>query len=125
MTSSRRVPAAEPALVLVAHGSSDPQAATTVRGIADAVSAARSLDVMVAYLDHGQPRLDQLIDSLDGPAVVVPLLLTAAYHSGVDIPAALTSATAPVVQADVLGPHPLLLASLERRLADAGVAAGD
>jgi sirohydrochlorin ferrochelatase len=54
---------------------------------------------------------------------VVPLLLGAAYHSRVDIPAALAGTTAR--QTDVLGPDPLLLRALERRLAAAGVAPGD
>ena len=62
--------------------------------------------------------------------IVVPLLLTAAYHSKSDIPAQLAAAlgaadrgTALDVRcADTLGPHPLLLAALERRLREAGVA---
>ena len=56
---------------------------------------------------------------------MVPLLLGAAYHSQVDIPAALSPAGALATQADVLGPDPLLVAALERRLAEAGVAPGD
>jgi sirohydrochlorin ferrochelatase len=64
------------------------------------------------------------------PAVVVPLLLTAAYHSKADIPARLAAAAAArpgldVVSAGTLGPHPLLLAALERRLREAGAATGD
>jgi sirohydrochlorin ferrochelatase len=62
--------------------------------------------------------------------VVVPLLLTAAYHSKADIPAQLAAAAAArpgldVVCAGTLGPHPLLLAALERRLREAGAGAGD
>lgn len=55
----------------------------------------------------------------------MPLLLTAAYHSGVDLPAQLAESTYPVVQSDVLGPHPLLLDALERRLREVGVEPGD
>ena len=58
-------------------------------------------------------------------AVVVPLLLTAAFHSATDLPTQLAAADPTAVQADVLGPHPLLLAGLERRLAEVGVTAGD
>ena len=62
--------------------------------------------------------------------IVVPLLLTAAYHSKSDIPAQLAASTGaagggPALDvrcADTLGPHPLLLAALERRLREAGVA---
>jgi sirohydrochlorin ferrochelatase len=54
----------------------------------------------------------------------VPLLLTAAYHGRVDLPAAIASAQAngldiEVALTDVLGPDPLLLAGLRRRLAQA------
>ena len=57
----------------------------------------------------------------------MPLLLTAAYHSKSDIPAQLAAAAAAhpcldVVSAGTLGPHPLLVAALERRLREAGVA---
>jgi sirohydrochlorin ferrochelatase len=55
----------------------------------------------------------------------VPLLLGHAYHSRVDIPAALPAAAHHVVQADVLGPDDLLVTALERRLAEVGVAPGD
>jgi sirohydrochlorin ferrochelatase len=61
----------------------------------------------------------------DGACVIVPLLLTAAYHSKTDIPAQIASAASAfprldVRYADTLGPDPLLLAALERRLAQAG-----
>ena len=83
------------------------------------------LDVKAAFLDHCAPSLPQVLGSVTGAAgcVVVPLLLTAAYHSKTDIPAQL-AAGAPaglvIRRADTLGPHPLLLAALERRLAGAG-----
>jgi sirohydrochlorin ferrochelatase len=56
---------------------------------------------------------------------LVPLLLTSAYHSKTDIPAQVATATTllpglRVHQASALGPHPLLLSALERRLAEAG-----
>jgi sirohydrochlorin ferrochelatase len=87
--------------------------------------------VRAAFLDHCAPSLPQVLGSLDGrPAVVVPLLLTAAYHSKTDIPARLAEAAAgrpgtAVACAGTLGPHPLLTAALERRLGEAGVAVGD
>src|SRR6202030_2247536 len=78
---------------------------------------------------HVAPRLSPP-PTAPAPAVVVPLLLTAAYHSKADIPAQLAAAAAArpgldVVCAGTLGPHPLLLAALERRLREAGAAAGD
>jgi len=107
------------------------RARAALRGLA-------GLDVRAAFLDHCAPSLPQVLGSLSaasdprsrGPAVVVPLLLTAAYHSKADIPAQLAAAAAArpgldVVCAGTLGPHALLLSALERRLREAGVAAGD
>ncbi len=57
--------------------------------------------------------------------VVLPLLLTAAYHSGTDIPGLLDEAQAALPGLRIrygapLGPHPGLLRALDRRLAEAG-----
>jgi sirohydrochlorin ferrochelatase len=134
-------------LVAVAHGSRDPRAAATVSELLSVVrarAAARpdlgGLDVRVAFLDHCAPSLPQVLGSLvddggadgdvDGTAIVVPLLLTAAYHSKTDIPAQLAAARdttggsargLDVRCSDTLGPHRLLLVALERRLREAGV----
>lgn len=95
---------------------------------------APGVDVRAAFLDHCAPSLPQVLASLapdHGTApyecVALPLLLTAAYHSKADIPAQLAAAVAAhpgldVVSGATLGPHPLLLAALERRLREAGVA---
>jgi sirohydrochlorin ferrochelatase len=126
-------------LVAVAHGSRDPRAAATVTELLSAVRARApsrglpGLDVRAAFLDHCAPSLPQVLGSVSadgGPAVVVPLLLTAAYHSKADIPARLAAAAAArpgldVASAGTLGPHPLLLAALERRLREAGVTVDD
>jgi sirohydrochlorin ferrochelatase len=116
-------------LVAVAHGSADPRAAATVDALlrivrrrADGAGYAR-LDVQPAYLGHAAPTLRQALAALDKPAVVLPLLLTAAYHSKADIPGVLREARTALPWLGVtygrpLGPHPLLLRALERRLAD-------
>ena len=116
----------QPALVAVAHGSRDAAAGVATSGLVDAVRRARpGLTVLEAYLDHAQPALSELATTLTEPFVVVPLLLGAAYHSRVDIPAALAPAGELATQADVLGPDPLIVAALERRLASAGIEPGD
>jgi sirohydrochlorin ferrochelatase len=126
-------------LVAVAHGSRDPRAAATVTELLSVVRARAprrglpGLEVRAAFLDHCAPSLPQVLGTAavdGGPAVVVPLLLTAAYHSKADIPARLAAAAAArpgldVVSAGTLGPDALLLAALERRLLEAGVAVGD
>ncbi|WP_435874794.1 sirohydrochlorin chelatase [Nonomuraea dietziae] len=136
-TTAGRHPAGEGArlgrgavpLVAVAHGSRDPRAAATMEALLERVRQARpGLTVRSAYLDHGPPTLAQALHGLR-EAVVLPLLLTEAYHSRVDLPAALAEARArdPLLRVrygTTLGPHPLLLPALERRLSEAGVRPG-
>lgn len=124
-----------PPLVLVAHGSRDPRAAAATRALSRAVAAARpGLDVHAAYLDHAGPRPGEVLTALDAAGhdrvILVPLLLTAAYHGRVDVPAAVAAARADGLRmalavSDVLGPvdgrvDPLLLDGLCRRLGAAG-----
>ncbi|GAA4227228.1 sirohydrochlorin ferrochelatase [Streptosporangium album] len=127
---TRRGAAAAIPLVAVAHGSRDPRAAATVEDLLDLLRRARpELPVRAAYLDHAAPTLAGALAELT-EAAVVPLLLTEAYHSRVDIPGALAELTARrpllrVRRGAALGPHPLLITALERRLAEAGVRIGD
>ncbi|MGK5641726.1 sirohydrochlorin chelatase [Streptomyces sp. URMC 126] len=120
-----------PALLLVAHGSRDPRHAATVAALRGRV-AARLPGVRVAagFLDLRTPdvptALARLAETGVRAAVAVPLLLTHAFHAATDVPAVLRDATPPqmtVRQAPVLGPSPLLLTALERRLREAGVPA--
>ncbi|WP_433226442.1 sirohydrochlorin chelatase [Actinomadura formosensis] len=122
-------------MVAVAHGSRDPRAAATVAALLGAVRARRpDVPVHAAFLDHAPPAPGRVLDGLarDGAdeAVVLPLLLTAAYHSKTDLPGVLNRVRARhprlgLRTAGTLGPHPLLMAALEHRLADAGVEPGD
>jgi len=124
------------ALLLVAHGSADPRAGATTRALARAVAAVRpGIDVRASFLDHAGPRPGEVLGALARHghrcAAVVPVLLTSAFHSRVDLPGVLTRAREgglqlDASQADVLGPAagtttpPLLLRALRRRLAEAG-----
>lgn len=101
------------AVVLVAHGSRDPRAALATEALARAVGAAcPRWDVRASYLDHSVPRPRQVLGDFAARghrrAVLVPLLLTAAYHGRVDVPG-----------------ETLLLDALETRLREAGAAALD
>ncbi|MFE9421683.1 sirohydrochlorin chelatase [Kitasatospora sp. NPDC006697] len=111
-----------PALLLIAHGSRDPRHAATVNALVQEVRGQRpGLTVTTAYLDHCAPRIAQVAPLLRN-AVAVPLLLNRAFHAKHDIPAALLAAGAGALPvADVLGPSPLLLDALDRRLASAGL----
>jgi sirohydrochlorin ferrochelatase len=112
MRPARLIPDSRPAVVLVAHGSRDPRAAASTEALARAVRRARpEWTVHPSYLDHAGPRpLDVLTGLLPGRrAVVVPLLLTAAYHGRVDVPAVLAAAAGLPLDlrlAEVLGPSP-------------------
>jgi sirohydrochlorin ferrochelatase len=127
-------------VVLVAHGSRDRRAAEATRALAWAVGAARpDLDIRAAFLDHSEPRPVNVLGDLERAghrrAVMVPLLLTAAYHGRVDVPAEVAAARAAGLRldvdiSDVLGPSdgrvdPLLIKALVRRLhADCAVGGG-
>ena len=112
-------------VVLVAHGSRDPRAAASTSALAEALADAHpEWEVHASYLDHAGPRpldvLRWLARSGHERAIVVPLLLTAAYHGKVDVPAVLDEARdlpIDVRLADVLGPvSDLLVDGLIRRL---------
>ena len=120
-------------LLAVAHGSRDPRSAEAVSAVFDRVRALRpELDVRLSYLDHVAPSaedaLDELAENGTGEVVVLPHLLTAAFHSKVDLPAVLDqvrerSPWLRVHYAGTLGPHALLLDAVERRLSEAGAQA--
>jgi sirohydrochlorin ferrochelatase len=114
-------------LVAVAHGSADPRAAAAIGELMPLVArraAERGLsvpDLRVAYLSHAAPSVSQVMSTF-GPGAqvtVLPLLLTAAYHSKTDIPRVLARTGLRVTYGEPLGPHPLLLRALERRLPSA------
>ncbi|WP_404955035.1 sirohydrochlorin chelatase [Streptomyces sp. 147326] len=124
-----------PALLVIAHGSRDPRHAATVHALVGRARALRpGLRVETAFLDFNTPSVGQALSSLylSGVrnVVTLPLLLTRAFHAKSDIPAALAESSArlpglSVRVADVLGPSPLLLSALERRLAEAGLTPAD
>jgi sirohydrochlorin ferrochelatase len=137
------VPRAWPPLVAVAHGSSDPRAAAAVTGLTGLVRARAGLpglQVRAAFLGHALPSVPDVLEALHGAnpdnrserdaraTVVLPLLLTAAYHSDADLPALLREAGRRlpglrISYGEPLGPHPALLAALDRRLGETGLAA--
>ncbi|MEW2624033.1 CbiX/SirB N-terminal domain-containing protein [Streptomyces sp. NPDC048106] len=117
-----RAASEDPVLVAVGHGSRGPGHERTVGRLVDAVRRLRpGLRVETGWLDLVRPPLAEVLAGLDGPAVLVPLLLGTGYHVRVDIPAVV--AAAPDARARVaraLGPHPLLADALCDRLVEAG-----
>jgi sirohydrochlorin ferrochelatase len=110
------MPPEKRSVLLVAHGSQDPRAGAATRALARAVAAVRpGLDVRVAYLEQVVPRPAQVLAAMPAETVVVPLLLTNAFHGSVDLPAQVAGFDCVIT--DTLGePSSLLLKALERRL---------
>jgi sirohydrochlorin ferrochelatase len=115
-----------PALVALAHGSRDPRSAQTIRALVGEVRSTRpDLRVEAAFLDLSQPSLpdvvDRLVDSGYDEVVVVPLLLTEAYHARVDVPSAVVTAGSRhrhvrIRSTHLLGLQTAFLEVLDRRL---------
>lgn len=117
----RRRPEA-PALVVVAHGSRDPRALSTVRALLDKVRALRpGLPVRLGHIELNEPLLPDTLAALDtDEAILVPLLLSRGYHVKRDIPEMAAEARVNARVAPALGPHPLLVEALYARLVEAG-----
>ena len=102
------------AVTLTAHGSRDPRAARATEALTRAVAVRHpGWEVRASYLDHAGPRPREVLATFAEAghrrAVLVPLLLTSAYHGRVDVPGEITAARAEhpgldVSQAEVLGP---------------------
>lgn len=115
-----------PALIALAHGSRDPRSADTITALTELVACMRpDLRVEVAFLDLAAPGLDDVVDRLvrEGhqEIVVVPLLLTEAFHARIDVPTAVAAAEARHVgvkihATKVLGVEAAFFSVLDRRL---------
>jgi sirohydrochlorin ferrochelatase len=120
---------AAPALVALAHGSRDPRSAATIGTLVDEVKALRpDLTIEKAFLELSRPHFSTVVDRLvkkgHEEIVVVPLLLTEAYHAKVDVPRAVAEASArheglSIRSTDVLGLGSQLLDVLDLRMREA------
>lgn len=118
-----------PALVALAHGSRDPRSAATITALTEQVACLRpDLRVEAAFLDLSEPSLDDVVDRLVAEGhdeiVVVPLLLSEAYHAKFDVPAVIERASARhagvrLELTEVLGLEPSIFHVLDRRLREA------
>jgi sirohydrochlorin ferrochelatase len=121
-------------IVLVAHGSRDVRSPATMRALARRVGAQWPASVTTAFLDFNPPSVAGTLWGLTGvatPPIVVPALLTRAYHGRVDLPAVLSGVRREMVVTPVLGPSnpgdepdPLLVTALARRLTEMRAGAG-
>ena len=118
-----------PSLILLGHGSNDPQVAHASRQIREGLLAIRpELDIHVAFLDHCTPSGMQVVNKLVSHGVeeivFVPLLLSDAFNAQADVPALLAQVRASFPQLRIIasrpiGPEAQLLSIIDRRLRDA------
>ena len=85
-----------PSVVLAAHGSRDPRSAADLRALAGAVGRRVAGPVVLpAFLDFNAPSVPAALRGVARPgtaAIVVPALLTQAYHGRVDVPEVVAAA---------------------------------
>jgi sirohydrochlorin ferrochelatase len=118
-----------PALITLAHGSRDPRSAATISALVAETRRLRpDLRIEPAFLELSRPSLGKVVDKLVRAGfeeiVVVPLLLSEAYHARVDVPNAVAEALdrhqkLQIRVSDILGLEPSFLDVLDRRLRDA------
>lgn len=118
-----------PALVLLGYGSTDPRVARVSHEIRGELLEIRpELDVNVAFLDHCQPSALQVVNKLVKrgvtEVVLVPLLLSDAFHAHVAVPATVAQIQAghpslQIIASRPIGPDASLLSVIDRRLRSA------
>jgi len=118
-------------LLGVAHGSRDPASQQVVRSLlAGAATARQGLRTEAAFVDNASPSirdaLRQLVEQGEQDVTVVPMLLGAASHSKTDIAGSVQAGRLAhpglvLRYGRPLGPHPVVVAVLARRLAEVGV----
>ena len=121
-----------PALLAVSHGTGDAAGAAAiallVQRVAERLNGADGrhspadpprVEVNSGFVDVQQPDAPAALAAVDGPVVVVPLLLSQGFHVRVDLGRAV-AARADAVVTEPLGPDPRLAEVLARRLAEAG-----
>ncbi|WP_028473507.1 sirohydrochlorin chelatase [Nocardioides alkalitolerans] len=117
---------AAPALIALAHGSRDPRSAATINDLVAEVRRQRpDLRIEAAFLEHSRPGFSTVVDRLvragHEEIVVVPLLLSDAYHAKVDVPTAIAEANARhesvrIRASEILGLESAFLQILDERL---------
>lgn len=102
-------------VILLGHGSPDPRSAAGAEALADAVAERLDRPTVTAFLQHDDRTLERAVRALpsDEAAVIVPLLLSRAFHAKVDVPAAVAAAGRPLTVTAPLGPAESLLRAAE------------
>ncbi|MBO0980267.1 sirohydrochlorin chelatase [Microbacterium sp. SD291] len=105
-----------PALLAVSHGTSDAEGARTIAEFVVKIGEALpDVDVREAFVDVQQPDAADLAPEIEGPLVIVPLLLSSGFHVHHDLHG-IANKRADAVVADPMGPDPRLAEVLAERL---------
>jgi sirohydrochlorin ferrochelatase len=108
-----------PTLIAVAHGTQDPNGLAEIRRLINIVRTKRpELAIEMCWLDGAAPTLAAHLPTIDGPAVVVPILLSTGYHVKADIPAIVGDRLATAISPP-LGPDPRISRVVYLRLIQA------
>lgn len=111
-------------IVAVSHGTADVRGQAVVERLVDAVRTRLGRPIVSAFIDVQKPDLDTVLQSVEGPVTVVPLLLGAGFHVHVDIADSVrrrVAAGVPTSIASTLGPDAALTGLLVDRLDQAGL----
>lgn len=108
-----------PILLAVSHGTSDAEGARAIADLVDAVATTLpDVEVRSAFVDVQQPDAADLLPTIEGPVVIVPLLLSRGFHVHHDLHG-MAAKKADAVVSDPMGPDPRLAEVLADRLAAA------
>lgn len=111
-------------LIACSHGTRSAAGRATVAALVELVRGlVPDTDVQQAFVDVEEPEVDAVVAAAASDPVVVPLLLSRGFHTGVDIARAVRSREG-ARQTPPLGPHPLLAEVLADRIRDATSATG-
>lgn len=109
-----------PALLAVSHGTADADGARSIATLVERVAEVLPrIDVRAAFVDVQQPRAEDALGAIDGPVVIVPLLLSSGFHVHHDLHG-IAAARPDAVVAGPLGPDALLAEVLAARSAGIG-----
>jgi sirohydrochlorin ferrochelatase len=105
-----------PALLAVSHGTSDVDGARSIAAlVAQVATRLPDVDVREAFVDVQQPEAASALAAVDGPVVIVPLLLSQGFHVHHDLHG-MAAERVDAVVTDPLGPDALLADVLATRL---------
>lgn len=98
-------------LILLAHGSPDPRSGKAIQEFAAKIQNRLDLSTEVAFLDHEKPTLSEIArHNVPENVLVVPMLLSKAFHARFDVPKAMKEAGLTQILPPIGHPFDLLTA---------------